>query len=236
MANDGHVRIPNNIMDALITIRVPGQAMQVLLFVIRKTIGWNKKVDKISLSQIQTATNLPKHKIIEARKKLVNMNIITITQKGNERTPNYGFNAHFKSWKPLPKKVIITQKGNPVTQKGKKPLPKRVHTTDSLKDTSSKDNNPPISPHKKIFILPDWIPKETWEDYVAMRKQIRKPLTTGAVKLAVKELEKLKEQGDDPQSVLEQSTLNSWQGLFELREKAKLTQQEKLDKALMEDE
>jgi len=65
--------------------------------------------------------------------------------------------------------------------------------------------------------LPDWLPKKEWNDYLKMRKRIRKDATTEAMRLAIRDLEKLKAAGNDPKLVLEQSILNSWQGLFELR-------------------
>jgi len=65
--------------------------------------------------------------------------------------------------------------------------------------------------------LPDWIPPGTWNAFLDMRRKMRKPLVPAAVKLAIKKLEDLRAAGNDPKLVLEQSILNSWQGLFELR-------------------
>ena len=65
--------------------------------------------------------------------------------------------------------------------------------------------------------LPDWLPVESWNAYLTMRKKIRKPITADGVKLAIRELERLRDAGNDPKAVLERSILNSWQGLFELR-------------------
>lgn len=66
-------------------------------------------------------------------------------------------------------------------------------------------------------VLPDWIPTDAWEAYLEMRRRIRKPMTDYAMKLAVKTLEKLKAAGEEPRAVLEQSILNSWQGLFPVK-------------------
>jgi len=66
--------------------------------------------------------------------------------------------------------------------------------------------------------LPEWVPEETFNEYKKMRVKIKKPITDHAVELAIKELEKLKSNGYDPKDVLNQSILNSWQGLFPLRE------------------
>lgn len=62
-------------------------------------------------------------------------------------------------------------------------------------------------------------------DYVEMRKKIRKPMTARAITLAKNKLAKLAAIpfSDDINKtqaikILEQSTFNSWQGLFELKE------------------
>jgi hypothetical protein len=50
-----------------------------------------------------------------------------------------------------------------------------------------------------------------------MRAKLRKPLTVRACELAVKKLQKLRDNGDEPGDVLNESTLNGWQGLFPLK-------------------
>lgn len=68
------------------------------------------------------------------------------------------------------------------------------------------------------FQLPDWVPQPAWDAYVAMRNKIRKPMTDRAKTLAVGMLNKLSAAGNAPDAVLDQSTFNSWQGLFELKD------------------
>lgn len=116
---NGYIKIATEIWEALTSIRISGEARQVLDFIIRKTYGWGKKEDKISLSQFALATKISKISVIKAINKLISMNLIT--KKGNQNTNSYKFNKDFSSWKPLPKKVIITKKGN-------MSLPKKVHT------------------------------------------------------------------------------------------------------------
>lgn len=55
------------------------------------------------------------------------------------------------------------------------------------------------------------------EDFKAMRKQIKKPLSERAAKMIVKELDELNKKGNPPVQVLEQSILHCWQGVFELK-------------------
>ena len=59
------------------------------------------------------------------------MNLI-ITKNGNDKGTLYRFNKDFDTWKPLPKKVIITKNGNNRYQKRKSALPKIGHTKETI--------------------------------------------------------------------------------------------------------
>src|SRR3972149_4849940 len=123
----GFTRIANELMEALCRIRISGEARQVLDTIIRKTYGWGKKEDAISLSQFCLATGINKPHVCKAITTLKKMNIITL--KGNATANIYAFNKDFDTWKPLPKKVTITLKGNDS-------LPLRGHTKE--KNTKEK--------------------------------------------------------------------------------------------------
>jgi len=61
------------------------------------------------------------------------------------------------------------------------------------------------------------VPVSLWLEFVEMRKKIRKPMTARAIELIQKELRKLKDKGEDPVEVLEQSIRNCWQDVFPVR-------------------
>lgn len=129
---NGYTKIANEIMDALINYRIPGEQMQCLLFVIRKTYGWNKKKDSISLSQFSETTGINKPCVCRALNKLINKNIII--KKDNTKIITYCLQENYKKWKVLSKKIIpIIKKDNPA-------LSKKIHT----KDTKTKDNTKDI--------------------------------------------------------------------------------------------
>lgn len=78
------------------------------------------------------------------------------------------------------------------------------------------------------FALPKVVNPETWTAYEEMRRKIRKPMTNAAKVLAIKKLEKIiKNTGNDPNDVIEQSILNSWQGLFPVRNEKNPNEQTK---------
>lgn len=88
----------------------------------------------------------------------------------------------------------------------------RLQPKDSSSSSSSSSNN---KKNKHIvFVLPEWIKKETWEAYREMRQRKRAPLTDRAAILIIKELEKLKLSGNQPEDVLNQSIMKSWTGVF----------------------
>jgi phage replication O-like protein O len=135
---DGHIRISNEVWEALTKMRVPGEAMQVFFYIVRKTWGWGKKKDDISLSQFVLATGLKKPSVVRARNKLIKMNLITINQKVNSVTATYCINKDFDTWKPLTKKQNVYQKVNERLPKSKKSFTKKLPTI-TKKDTLTKD-------------------------------------------------------------------------------------------------
>jgi len=89
-------------------------------------------------------------------------------------------------------------------------------TQSKVKESKRKKKNKTTSD----FRLPEWVPEEEWDDFVCMRQEIKKPLTDRAKTLAVKTLGELKNAGNEPSAVLKQSVLNSWSGLFEVKNRA----------------
>ncbi len=94
---------------------------------------------------------------------------------------------------------------------GKSVEPTPDSPKDSIKDSIKDSNTNPIVP---------FIKTETWNAFIEMRKKMKAPPTENAVELLIKQLAKLKESGDDPNLVLEQSIMNNWKGLFALKNKS----------------
>lgn len=117
---------------------------------------------------------------------------------------------------------------NPTPGRKKTPYPGRKVTPSGLPDDpapGSPEGHKPVitkpvkEPNtKSSFVLPPWIDSQSWKDYEEMRRRIGKPMTDRARTLAVNELAKLEAKGQRHTDVLDQSVMNSWQGLFELRQ------------------
>ena len=63
--------------------------------------------------------------------------------------------------------------------------------------------------------LPEWLDLETWDEFKKHRKNVKKPMTEFAEKKMLIKLGKLKDEGHDPNKLLEESLINGWQGVFE---------------------
>jgi len=142
--DNGHIDIANSIADKFRSYRISGQEWQIIWVILRKTWGWlinpkekkgpKKKIDRIALSQFEKETKIDRRKCHAILKKLIQKRVIikTITQKGDRRMINYGFQKNYDLWRMSPKKA---------------------HTKDTItKDTITKDTIPPC-PQKEIIAL-----------------------------------------------------------------------------------
>lgn len=81
-----------------------------------------------------------------------------------------------------------------------------------------------------MIALPPWLSEELWTEFLRMRKTVKKPATDFAQMLLMKELYRLKAEGQDPVAVIEQSLVNCWCDFYELKAK-KATRQAVTDYA-----
>lgn len=147
-AENGHIDIANEIVEALAKTRLSGEEMQILWIILRKTYGWHKKQDSIPLSQFSEMTGISKRQhVLRAVKKLLLKNIISVTKKGYStitkngysQTNIYEFNKDFDKWVVLPKKVTVTKNGYRVLpKKVTRVLPKKGHSKETTKETIQK--------------------------------------------------------------------------------------------------
>ena len=141
---DGYTKIANELLEAFGLIRIPGEARQVLDVIIRKTYGWGKKMDAISLEQFCLTTGLKKPNVVRAIKKLLTMNLII--KKDNGYVAMYGINKTYSTWQRLSKKITLSKAIISVIEKDKKPLSKKIPTKESIKETITKERGSRFTP------------------------------------------------------------------------------------------
>ena len=182
---DGYTRIANEIIERLATFRISGEEWMILLTILRKTYGYHKKEDKISISQFYNATGMAKPSICRALNKLVKKNLIN--KKATGSTTIYGFNKLFNTWKPLTKKRLINNAVNGVNHfvNGISNIAnKRLLKSDiqKIKDTTTKDITTKDIPEHHLKYLIE-IPEEHIENYIKELSVTREQILSKAKEL-----------------------------------------------------
>ena len=81
--------------------------------------------------------------IMRSRKKLIEMGIISVAHKGNEKSIYYRIQMDYKKWKPLPikatKKLLPIKATKAVANKGNKRGPKKATANRGVLNTFFKD-------------------------------------------------------------------------------------------------
>ena len=117
---------------------------------------------------------------------------------------------HRKRQKELACNVTVTECNATEEDKNKKRIEedKKENKKENKKDTPT------------VYYPEDELLNQAFLDYIEMRKKIKKPLATDrAIKLAMNNIEKLSGGDNDVAiQIIEQSIMNSWQGLFPLKE------------------
>jgi phage replication O-like protein O len=136
---DGHTRIANELLEAIISFDFSKRQYKVVLFVLRKTYGWNKKADVMSLSQIMEGTGLDRANCSRTLAELGEMKVLLKQQQAAGNLVE--FNKKYKQWVVLPNQ-------QPVAKSATKVLPKRqfaVVEMATTKDTTKRQLNTDIA-------------------------------------------------------------------------------------------
>jgi len=89
---NGYIAIANEILEQLVKINISNYEFRVLFVIIRKTYGFQKKLDRISLSQFEKATGIKSHNVCRILKRLLKRNLIVKKQH------QYGFQKKYNQW------------------------------------------------------------------------------------------------------------------------------------------
>jgi len=127
----------NDLLTALIKARLNATEYQIVLLIVRKTLGWNKEKDWISFRQFENYTSKTAVSICNAINELVKKNIVVKDSIKGYRA-YYQFNPRFSEWKTLIKKSkVVRRKGGTYKKNDNTPFKKTIYT----KDTLTKNNN-----------------------------------------------------------------------------------------------
>jgi len=135
---NGFIGIANDLYEELTKVPLLGAELQVVLFVIRKTYGFNKIEDEISLTQFEKATCKSRPTIVKALKKLQLVNILQLVKTGDSKKSSniYKLNKDFDTWKLVNTSELVKQNGSTSKANASQLVKTGKHTKDNTKDNT----------------------------------------------------------------------------------------------------
>lgn len=165
-AENGHTDIAHEILEKLAQMPLSGAEFRVLMVVLRRTYGWHKSEDMISLTQFQQATGFPRWTVWDAIERLIKKNILVrktlLHSKENLTTPPsiYRFNKDWETWvspERVVRKSLLGSKEKP-TGVVRKSLPTKENNTKeknlSLKREREAKASPPAPKKRRLTKTP----------------------------------------------------------------------------------
>lgn len=218
--DDGYTRIANELLEAIASADLTARQLKLMLAYVRKTYGFNKKTDRIADEQIALLTGLSRQNVNKAKKELLSMNCLFMDGY------QIGVNKEVSAWRFSKCLQVSNLVSKPETKGVFKLETKQVsnpetHKRHSLKTTKDNINKPPKSPKTASFDpcaveLPEWLSPAVWKSWVDYRRDLKKAIKSKqTVTQAINLLERCKNNGYQPEEIINQSIANGWQGLFE---------------------
>jgi len=97
---DGYLKIANELFDALVGIRIPGESRQVFDFILRQTYGYKKSEVAIKLTEFAQATGIKRQNVNRALQKLLKMRLIKVSRNPKRflNVCKYSINKYYREW------------------------------------------------------------------------------------------------------------------------------------------
>lgn len=113
---DGHLDIANELAEAFARLRLNGSQSSLVWVILRRTYGWNKKMDTIGLMQFVEATGLSKKLVSRELQRLASRNIIVVWGD-NHHAKQYGIQKDYSRWVTEEDGKVSPKTGTPTQHK-----------------------------------------------------------------------------------------------------------------------
>lgn len=177
---------PNSIIDELLP-ELSHSELKCYLCVLRKTKGWNKEEDAISVSQFMKVTGLSNKAVISACESLVEREILE-RKSGDRNTGIYSI----KTYKTATSEKSSLVKNFPATSEKSSPVTseKSSHTINNIKN-NIQNTNKKNTKKSALDLLADFgITGQLADDFMIHRKACKAPITETALKGFQREADK----------------------------------------------
>ena len=169
---------PNSIIDELLP-ELSHSELKCYLCVLRKTKGWNKEEDAISVSQFMKVTGLSNKAVISACESLVEREILE-RKSGDRNTGIYSI----KTYKTATSEKSSLVKNFPATSEKSSQVTseKSSHTINNIKNNIQNTNKKNTKKSESDLLAEFGIVGQLAEDFLKLRKAKSAPITETALK------------------------------------------------------
>lgn len=149
--NGNYTRIVNPLIEELIKFPFKGCELAVAMFIIRKTYGYQKKEDAISLTQFEEGLFRCRNTIVSALKSLQSANIVKKIKRGDTTGESnvWQINKYHKTWNLVQTGILVQQNAKPSATEGLNLVQTGIHTKDNTKETKERPETSSGLPIKK---------------------------------------------------------------------------------------
>lgn len=201
-------QLPNALVDDKYLVEMKGSALAMYIFIVRKTRGWQKECDRISLSQFSEFTGYNKDAVLTGVNKLVELGLVKRTSFEN-KTSFYELNDQ-----PLPPENLLSE--NPLAENPLSAVGKSAKLLSENQTHNNKENNLNKTniekPKKFVFkkaLLDLGVNEKLVDDWLIVRKNKKASNTETAFNGFVNQVQG---SGLDAETVLKICVDNSWSG------------------------
>lgn len=126
-------QLPNALVDDKYLVELKGSPLAMYIFIVRKTRGWQKEFDRISLSQFEEYTGYGKDAVLTGVNKLVELGLVKRISYEN-KTSLYELNDQ-----PLPPENLLSE--NPLAENQTSAVGKYAKLLSENQTHNNKENN-----------------------------------------------------------------------------------------------
>jgi phage replication O-like protein O len=143
--NGNFTRIVNPLIEHLIQIPFKGCELAVALYIIRKTYGFQKKQDEISISQFVKDLKRSRQTIVTALKNLQLVNIARLVSKGDSKkcSNRWEINKYYETWELVKIARLVKRKRGTSLTEGPQLVYTARHTKENTKEIQKKGSDVP---------------------------------------------------------------------------------------------
>lgn len=209
-------QLPNALIDDGVMAEMKGAALAIYILIVRKTRGWQKETDAISISQFMKFTGYGKDAVISGAEKLVSLGLVSRISR--ERQPTLYTLSDLAereiaslSEKPNTNNQDLSENTTGVVGKTDKSLSEKPTHNNNSKTTNTKAN---IYKEKFNFanaLVSQGADQKLISEYMEVRKAKKAVNSETAFKSLISEQQK---SGLTLNQVLEHCVVNSWKGFM----------------------